>query len=95
MAAAGFDWANDRKRLGLGELSAPSSRAGGEEAEKQAGQEQQTTGLWLSVMAYAGAAMVASGRAEWAVGQLVAGQRRGTVRVVGGAALVRRCKKIT
>ena len=30
-----------------------------------------------------------SGRAEWAVGELVAGQWRGTVRLVGRAALVR------
>jgi hypothetical protein len=39
-------------------------------------------------MADAGAAMGASDRAEWAVDELVAGQRRRTVRLVGRTALV-------
>ena len=71
----------------MGELSASSRRPGGEGAEEQAGPEQSTTVLWLSGMGYAGAAMVASGRAKCALGELVAGQRGRTVRVVGRTAL--------
>jgi hypothetical protein len=29
LAAAGCEWADDRQRLGLGDLSAPSCRSGG------------------------------------------------------------------
>ena len=55
--------------------------------EESGRQKKQRAKLWLSAVGDAEAKLMGSGRAECTFGELGAGQRRGPVRVVGGAAL--------